>query len=194
MRWIFNKFIWIIGLLSAFLGVFLIPSDIFELQNAIRIWGNFFTISNREIIFAILFLLCFGRLLYLDFRRSINDNDWPPVRKKIITFFHIMFSRDVRIAQFKRIADDETLVALRKAVLAARVLQESNWGPIKYISLPSAESIEEYGEVGIMNDFGYDWDLAYPRPEGIIENLFDLINFPPTELGIIRRSEALIQI
>ncbi len=102
MLWLFRKFYWALGLGMMFLGLVFLPADFRESQNALKAWERVFTVSNREILLAGLCILALIRLAYMDFRRSLNDPDWPDMRVRLAHLLGILFRSDQRQAALKQ--------------------------------------------------------------------------------------------
>jgi len=138
MLWLAKKFLWSISTASALVGLLFIAADFQDREHAFDALGRVLTVSNREILLFFLCSVCVARLLYLDLKRSINDQDWPPVSRKIYDLLKVVFRRDARIAKLKLITDDSAVIAYKKALLAEHVLATADLSHISQMRPPSS--------------------------------------------------------
>lgn len=103
------------------LGLIYFPADFLDREQAITVARRSLTVGNREILLAVLCLICLLRLAYLDVRRALSDADYPPVREKLIRGLALFFSSDRRQAEFRKIADDSELMRLRAKAEAEKI-------------------------------------------------------------------------
>ena len=155
MFWLFKKFGALIGLTGLFIGALFIPADFLDRENALRAWGQVFSVGNREIFLAILVFVCLARLAYLDFRRAVNDRDWPPVRTKLLRFGAFIFRRDARLAQLSTITNDAAVRAYKASLMARTALERGNWAPIPAMPAPPYKTPEE-AAASLVGDYWYD--------------------------------------
>ncbi|MBZ0123401.1 MAG: hypothetical protein K8F31_05900 [Roseovarius sp.] len=114
MIWIFKRFIWVIGVALLFIGLVYLPLTWQSRRQALEVFGQVFTPSNRELILFGVSVICAGRLLYLDYRRARGDKDGPPILETLVAAWAFFARKERRLAVICKIEGDEELSRLRK--------------------------------------------------------------------------------
>lgn len=137
MIWVLRKFGFVISMSMALLGALYLPADFLERDKAITVATRTFTVGNREIILTVLCVALIARLAYMDFRRSINDRHWPPVRAKLRYALGVVFKGDRRRAELMHVTENPELATLYDAGTAKVMLLDLSWRKkVAHIKIP----------------------------------------------------------
>jgi hypothetical protein len=139
MQWVAKKFGWFFGAASALLGILFLPLDWLSRESALHAFREVFTVGNREILLAVLCVICLLRLGYMDLRRALNDKDWPPVRRRLISSFKKIARRDARIALLREIIEDQYVSAYTTTCFSEMVLKYLDFKEIREPAPPPQE-------------------------------------------------------
>ncbi|WP_138923222.1 hypothetical protein [Sulfitobacter sp. BSw21498] len=144
MYWLLKKFGWLVALTGTLIGALFLPTDFMDWERAVQVWGEVLTVGNREVLLAVLCAICLLRLAYLDQRRALNDKDWPPIRSKLSYGLSVVFRRDRRIAELKKVIDDDGVKSAKDRYVAGHALNRVDWSNIA--------DLDEFGDEVVITE------------------------------------------
>ena len=80
---------------------------------------------------------------------------WLLGYERLLHLSKFIFRKNFREAEYKKIADDDAVKAIRTAILSSRILEQTNWDRTPPIERPPFKS-EEEAKQSVIGDYWYD--------------------------------------
>jgi len=99
--------------------------------------------------------------------------------ERLVRFMASIRSKERRVAEFKKVADDETVKAFAGALAAQRAIYKIDWSPTKFPPLPKQDdrtsTMDPY-------ELASDWEACYGLPDSRLDTFqFEMCGIHTTE-------------